>query len=77
MEMWKFEDLVRGCHLFFTQLRHIVDSELDPYEGSLSPVNYEEPEERCGTYKELCSLATAVPWRTGLSLTMDSSLDTS
>jgi hypothetical protein len=44
MESWKLEDIVLGGHLFFTRLRHIVDSELDPYEGSLSPLNYENPE---------------------------------
>jgi hypothetical protein len=43
MALWNFEDLVRSQCLFFARLRHIIDGEIDPFEGSLADVNYEEP----------------------------------
>lgn len=43
MKLWKFEDLVQRQCLFFTRLRHIVDRELDPFEGTLADVNYSDP----------------------------------
>jgi hypothetical protein len=39
----KLEDMVSGRHLFFTRLRHIVDREIDVFEGALADVNLEEP----------------------------------
>ena len=44
VEFWKFEDMIQRKCLFFTRLRHIVDREIDPFEGAFSQANFEEPD---------------------------------
>jgi hypothetical protein len=44
MPLWKFDDLVTNRRLFFTRLRHIVDAEIDVFEGGLARVNFEQPQ---------------------------------
>jgi len=42
--IWKFEDMVRGRHVFFSRLRYLVDEEIDIYEGALANLNFENLE---------------------------------
>jgi hypothetical protein len=44
LPFWKFEDMVTGRRLFFNRLRHIITREIDPFEGALAQINFEEPD---------------------------------